>query len=62
MKPRTMTIILDDDDYRAVQEAISRRQSWRLDGQALIEPGGSDIAGAYLAEICRGWLEIIERD
>jgi hypothetical protein len=62
MSQRTMTIILDDDDYRAVQEAIARRQSMRVDGQAIIDPGESDTAGTYLAEICRGWLERIERD
>ena len=59
---RTMTITLDDDDYRAVQEAIARRQAMRVDGQAIIDPGESDTAGTYLAEICRGWLERIERD
>ena len=59
---RTMQITLDEDDYRAVQAAIARRQAMRVDGQAIVDPGESDTAGVYLAEICRGWLERIEMD
>ena len=52
-----MTIHLDDADYAAVQRAISRRQSMRDGEGAILPPTGSNTAGAYLAEICRGWLD-----
>ena len=55
-----MELELDDDDYRAVQEAIARRQAWRDEAGAILPDGGSNTAGAYLAEICRGWLEMRE--
>ncbi len=55
-----MTLILDDDDFRSIQAAITRRQLSR-DGKGPILPqGDSNTAGAYVAEICRGWIEMTE--
>jgi hypothetical protein len=55
-----LTLSLDEDDARAVHEAIARyqqRSRWP-EGGTLLPDGESDQAGAVLAEICRGWLEM----
>lgn len=49
----TITLQLDEDDFGAVQYAMAARQR-------ICPPcdGESNIAGATLADICRGWLEV----
>ena len=44
---------VDDDDYRAINEAIAKRQLWRT-----MPDAGGNVAGRVIAEICRGWLEL----
>lgn len=46
--------VADDEDAAAIYEAIARRQTWRV-----MPDGGGDLTGRVLAEICRGWLELI---
>jgi hypothetical protein len=49
-----LTIDLDDDDQRSILEAMGRRQ------MQPIPFGGSDLPGALIAEICRGWMEFMD--
>ena len=53
-----LVLLLDEYDRDAVQSAMARRQSWRFDGLPLMPDGGSNLPGALVAEICRGWLEM----
>jgi len=55
-----MTLQLDDDDDRAIQAAIAARQTVRDQQGCILPDGESDLAGALIAEICRGWLEMRE--
>lgn len=61
------TFTLDDDDARAIHEAIALYQTTRR--VSLYEPGAtgvllsdgeSDLRGAILAEICRSWMETVD--
>ena len=45
----------DDLDYSAIQRAIAMRQKF-----AIMPDNGSNVAGAVLAEICRGRMEFLE--
>ncbi len=56
---RQITLNLDPDDYDAVQRALAVRQRSRDDKGPILPDGDSNTAGAYLAEICRGWLEML---
>lgn len=59
---RLMTLELDEEDYAAVQQAIAAYQTgtrWP-EGGCVLPENESDLAGAVLAEICRGWLEMRE--
>lgn len=55
MANRQILLSLDDLDYDAIQEAIARRQLFRV-----MPDGESNTAGAVLAEICRGWVEFTD--
>jgi hypothetical protein len=58
---KDMHLLLDEDDYRSIQQAIARRQSWRhADGGCILPAGESNTPGAIIAEICRGWLEMLD--
>lgn len=59
---RTITLKLDEDDYDAVQATMGLRQTFRAAGEdgTILPPGESDLAGAVVAEICRGWVEMLE--
>jgi hypothetical protein len=60
---RGIYLILDEDDYNAVQSAMARRQSRRDEsGGPILPPGESNTAGALVAEICRGWCEFLDHD
>jgi hypothetical protein len=57
---RRMVLELDYLDFVAIQRAIARRQRWRdEEGGAIMPPTESNTAGAVLAEICRGWEELL---
>jgi hypothetical protein len=67
---KTIILELDDADYEAVQRCIARRQSFRswpdATSQAdsddeFSEPlkDGSNLVGLAVAEICRGWEEMM---
>lgn len=55
--PRTMTLVLDDADFDAIQAEIAHRQarSRRVDpaGPTILPDGESNLAGAILAECIR---------
>lgn len=53
--PNRIVLECDDLDYEAIQRAMARRQAMRV-----FPEHGSNVAGAVIAEICRGWDEIIE--
>lgn len=51
---------LDDSDYDAVQKALASRLTHCKPNEASDTLEGSVIAsGAYIAEICRGYLEML---
>lgn len=61
---RTITLDLDELDYNAVQNAMARRQNFgrHLLGctDGIMPDGDSNRAGAVVAEICRGWMEMLD--
>ena len=59
---QTITIQVDDADADAIRAAIARRQAMRIGGKPILPDGDGDLAGRYLAEVCRGWLERTEQD
>ena len=58
MKTKTITLELDEDDFDSVQQAISTRQG--LFGGGMLPDGDGNLAGSYVAEICRGWMEFLD--
>jgi hypothetical protein len=50
-----LTIQLDMDDLRAVASATKRREDMMP-----VPEGDSDAVGALIAEICRGWMEMLD--
>ncbi len=58
-KAKTVALELDDLDFDAVQKAISIRQG--LMGGGLLPDGEGNLAGRIVAEICRGWMEFLDR-
>jgi hypothetical protein len=57
-KPKTITLELDDLDFDTVQQAMSRRQGFM--GGNCLPDGGGNLAGRVVAEICRGWMEMLD--
>lgn len=61
---RVLTLELDELDYDAIQTALARRQIFgrHLPGctQGIMPDGNSNRAGALVAEICRGWMEMLD--
>ena len=58
MKQRGMQkieLILDDKDFSDVNDAIEDRSRFGI----MPESEGSNAAGACVAEICRGWNEML---
>lgn len=51
----TITLILDDLDFEAVNNAIEERSRFGV----VPDDDGSNAAGACIAEICRGWNEML---
>lgn len=59
----TVTVVVDRQDFSAIQAAITRRQLLgRYPGctGTTLPDGDSDLAGAIIAEICRGWMEMLD--
>lgn len=55
---KKLTLVLDDDDDRAVQAAIAERQrDSRWPDGVMLPEGESDLPGAIIAEICRGYVD-----
>ena len=52
-----MHLSLDHEDYRDIQQAIAKRQTWRNETGCILPDSQSDRAGLLLAEICRGWMD-----
>jgi hypothetical protein len=52
---RWVTLKLDDDDYRSLHKAFARRLA-----SGVLPEGGGNLAGRLAAEICRGWLEMLD--
>ena len=50
-----LVVAVDDDDRAAINAAIEVRR------ECLPMPGEADDAGAVLAEVCRGWLDMVGR-
>lgn len=45
----------DQLDFDAIQKAIARRQTF-----CSMPEGGGNLAGRLVAEICRGWMEMLD--
>ena len=56
MAIREIMLKLDDLDYEAVQRCMAKRQTFRC----MPDHDGSNLAGQLLAEICRGWEEMLD--
>ena len=63
----TIILELDEDDCRAVEEVIAKKQNCPVefrgydgDEDARLPDGEGNLAGRYLAEACRDWLEYRE--
>lgn len=56
-KIQTISLRCDELDYKAIQRAIAKRQ------QLFIMPDGDgNAAGRFVAEICRGWMQMMGID
>jgi hypothetical protein len=55
MDTRTIVLELDEADYQAVMAALSRRRSWMV-----LPDGGGNLNGRLVAEVCRGWAEMLD--
>lgn len=51
----TIELRVDSCDYQAIQEAMSRRQAWRVLPDS--DESTANLSGRLVAEICRGWME-----
>lgn len=57
MMPETIRKIeleIDDLDYETIQRCIAKRQLYRV-----LPDGDGNMAGRVIAEICRGWEELL---
>lgn len=52
---------VDEDDDRAINEAFAKMQQLNqpFGGSDALPEGESDLRGAMLGEICRGWIELM---
>lgn len=51
---KELLLQLDDLDYKVVIRCIAIREGFRI-----MPEGKSDLNGAAIAEICRGWEEML---
>ena len=51
----SVELMLDEDDARSLTKAVSIREK-----MACIPDGGGNEAGRTVAEICRGWMEMLD--
>lgn len=51
---KRIELAVNELDYDAIQEALSRRQSLRV-----LPDSDSDLTGLLIAEICRGYVEML---
>ena len=64
-KTTTMTLEVDELDREAIQRCIAKRQNFgrsQGDKGPPLPDGTGNFAGRYLAEICRGWEEMMEME
>ncbi len=53
---KTITLEMDELDYAAVLSAIGMRIAFNV-----MPPSDSNETGAVVSEICRGWMQFIEK-
>ena len=58
MKTRQIILELDEFDYDSIQQAISIRQGFQ--GGGLLPYGEGNLTGRIVAEVCRGWMEMLD--
>lgn len=59
---KRITFEVDDLDFEAIQKAVARRQAaFRVNGELIIPDGEGDLRGRLIAEICRGWVEFLDK-
>jgi hypothetical protein len=60
-KLRTITVQVDELDYEAIHRVIAeyqRSNRWP-EGDTLVPEGEGDLGGRILAEVCRGYEEML---
>lgn len=58
---RRITIEVDELDARAIEIVVMKYQTrQRVAGELMLPEGEGDLRGRILAEICRGWDEMVE--
>lgn len=55
LREREIVLHCDKLDFDAIRQAMKRRQSL-----CSIPDGGGNLAGRLVAEICRGWMEMLD--
>ena len=53
-EPKQIVLLCDQADFDAIQDAIAQRQAIRC----MPDSEAGNLAGATIAEICRGWMEM----
>lgn len=48
-------LVVDELDWQAIQRCIAKRQLYRS-----LPDGEGNMAGRVIAEICRGWEELLD--
>ncbi len=54
----TVVLHLDEADHEDLAKAIATREAFG--GGGLVPPGGGNMTGRIVAEIARGWLEMLD--
>lgn len=59
MATRTIVLEVDDDDFDAIQRVIAQAQQVDIAGGFDLPDGEGNLVGRRLAEICRGYEDLM---
>lgn len=58
---RKIVLEIDEDDFIGISNAIAKYQAnQRIDGELILPDGEGDLRGRIIAEICRGWCDLVD--